>query len=71
VPVYNELTDEWVPTLGEELAVRIAAAHDGGRGSPIEGDAPGHEQRCSAGVSAAGLATAEAGRPYKRGDYGA
>jgi len=30
---------------------RRAAAHDGGRGSPIQGDAPGQEQRCSAGIS--------------------
>jgi hypothetical protein len=30
---------------------RLLPVRDGGRGSPIGGDAPGQEQRCSAAIS--------------------
>jgi hypothetical protein len=36
------------------LAIWIVATHDGGRGSPIGGDAPGQARRCSADISIEG-----------------
>jgi hypothetical protein len=46
-----------LPEIGKNYAV-----YDLTRGSPIGGDAPGPEQRCSADVSTADLANAESGR---------
>jgi hypothetical protein len=46
-----------------ELTIWTAAAHDGGRGSPIGGDAPGQEQRCSAGISSEASSRAFRSKP--------